>query len=251
MRHFRYQAMDASGERREGDLRAANADEARQILRAKGLFVTVLEETGQAIHGYDSSESPAPVSKTEASSATGRTDSSEDWREAYQLQGKKKLKLHERVGASRDRTPAANQAAGGAWFFVVVGTLAALFGFGWGVRSLCLLTGAKRTTGTVVQLREETTSRVGESGTETTWHPVVEYEVDGVKYRTEGDVGSTPTWLPRVGENVEVLYPADQPASGRLNTFLDNWAMPLVFGGVGSFFAALGIFMVRSQRRRA
>ncbi len=204
MRHFRYQAMDVSGERREGDLRAANADEARQSLRAKGLFVTALTETEKTTHGSDSS-----------------------------------------LNRGRD----GNQAVVAAWGFLVIGTLFALFGFGWGVRSFCLLTGAKRTTGTVVQLREETTSRVGESGTETTWHPVVEYEVDGVKYRTEGDVGSTPTWLPRVGENVEVLYPADQPASGRLNTFLDNWAIPLVFGGVGSVFAALGIFMVHSDRR--
>ena len=204
MRHFRYQAMDVSGERREGDLPAANADEARQILRAKGLFVTALKETGKATAGSDSS-----------------------------------------LNRGRD----GNQAVVAAWGWLVIGTLFALFGFGWGVWSFCVLAGAKRTTGTVVQLREKTTSRVGESGTETTWYPVVEYEVDGVKYRTEGDVGSTPIWLPRVGENVEVLYPADQPASGRLNTFLDNWAIPLTFDGVGSALAALGVFMVRSDRR--
>ena len=129
--------------------------------------------------------------------------------------------------------------------FIVIGTIAVLFAIGWGVRSFRLQAGANRTTGTVVELREEE-----DQDRETTWYPVVEYEVDTMKYRIEG-VGSIPNWLPRVGEKVEVLYRAEQPEYGHLNTFLDSWAIPLMFGGVGSIFTALGIFMVRSQTRRA
>ncbi len=137
-------------------------------------------------------------------------------------------------------------AVAGAWFFIVVGTIAVLFAIGWGVRSFRFQAGANRTTGTVVELREKR-----DSDNEIIWYPVVEYEVDGKKYRIEGGVGSIPSWLPRVGDKVEVLYKADQPADGHLNTFLDRWAIPLLAGRVGSIFAALGIFMVRSQRRRA
>lgn len=124
-----------------------------------------------------------------------------------------------RIRTSRGRELNPKQAKSGAWFFIVVGTIAVLFAIGWGVRSFRLQAGANRTTGTVVELREKR-----DSDNEITWYPVVEYEVDGKKYRIEG-VGSIPTWLPRVRDNVEVLYKADQPADGHLNTFLDRWAI--------------------------
>ncbi len=151
------------------------------------------------------------------------------------------MRIRTRRGSGLNR----KQAIAMACCFIVVGTIAVLFAIGWGVRSFRLQAGANRTTGTVVELREERNS-----DRETTWYPVVEYEVDGKKYRIDG-VGSIPSWLPRVGDKVEVLYKADQPADGHLNTFLDSWVIPLFVGGVGSIFAALGIFMVRSQRRRA
>lgn len=150
-----------------------------------------------------------------------------------------------RIRTRRGRKLNPKRAVAGAWFFIVVGTIAVLFATGWGIHSFRFQAGANRTTGTVVELREKR-----DSDQEITWYPVVEYEVDGKKYRIEG-VGSIPTWLPRVRDKVEVLYKAEQPADGHLNTFLDRWAIPLLAGGVGSVFAALGIFMVRSQRRRA
>jgi len=159
----------------------------------------------------------------------------------------------EEVDLQRELNPKqAKQLVVFGWVFVVVGTLAVLFAIGWGVRSFRLQAGANRTTGTVVELREveESPALGSDNSTGSTWYPVVEYEVDAIKYRIEG-VGSNPSWLPHVGEKVEVLYRANQPANGHLNTFLDRWAVPLFFPGVGSIFAALGIFMIRSQRRRA
>ncbi len=132
-------------------------------------------------------------------------------------------------------------------FTALIGTPVALFGIWWGVQSFALLVGAERTAGTVVAVNVR--SQAG-SGT-TRVLPVVEYEVDGREYAVEGRVGVSILGRKRKGDRVQVFYRSDQPADGQLNTFSDRWACPLFFGGLGGLFAAIGVYMVRYQVRRA
>ena len=61
MRTFDFEAMDSTGETQAGHLEAANAGEATQMLRARGLFVTTLSEATESSDEAGSSESPAPT----------------------------------------------------------------------------------------------------------------------------------------------------------------------------------------------
>lgn len=93
-----------------------------------------------------------------------------------------------RIRTSRGRELNPKQAKSMGRLFIVVGILAVMFAIGWGVRSFRFQAFANRTTGTVVELREEE-----DQDRETTWYPVVEYEVDTIKYRIEG--GRLDSWL--------------------------------------------------------
>ena len=70
MRSFRYEAMDSAGERQKGDLAAANAADAMQVLRARGLFVVTLCE---ATDDADLLGSSAAAPQTVACNANGCT----------------------------------------------------------------------------------------------------------------------------------------------------------------------------------
>lgn len=155
------------------------------------------------------------------------------------------------------------QVAAFGWICIVLGSLAVICGVVWGIRSLALLVGGEQTAGTVVEVREELPSEStirqrmseGESRHEASkpeFVPVVEYEVDGEKYRIEHAVVSrNRSLVSEVGQTVEVLYKADRPAEGGVNSFFALWGGPLLFAAVGSIFAALGIFNLRRRRQRA
>jgi hypothetical protein len=74
-------------------------------------------------------------------------------------------------------------------------------------------------------------------------YPEVAYSVNGREYTTEGGSSGGPG----VGEAVEVLYPANDPGNGTLNTFSNLWLGPLVPGGIGA--AALSLWFVAGAQR--
>jgi hypothetical protein len=81
--------------------------------------------------------------------------------------------------------------------------------------------------------------------------PVVRYEVDGQSYELQSTVSSSPPAY-SVGEKVTVLYHPDNPGGGQIDSFIDRWLFPLVFGGMGFIFAAIGygFLLVRLRSRR-
>jgi hypothetical protein len=98
------------------------------------------------------------------------------------------------------------------------------------------IAGAERTTGTVIDLSRQTDS----DGT-VTFNPIVRFTTaDG---RTVQFVSSSSSSSPPdLGDTVDVLYDPDDPRGAQLSGFFDLWLFPLVFGGVGIAFTAVGLF---------
>jgi hypothetical protein len=120
------------------------------------------------------------------------------------------------------------------------------------------LAGAERTEGVVVDVVERTTTDRDSDGftrRRTSFYPVVEFTApDGNPVVFESDVGSSPS-SHQVGDRVEVAYDPGEPSDARLTGFLSLYLFPLIFGGLGLVFAAVGtpLFVVgwRKLRRRA
>ncbi len=71
--------------------------------------------------------------------------------------------------------------------------------------------------------------------------PYVAYEVDGREFVVGSEVhrsGLAATGLKR-GDKVRVYYPAENPAAGRLDLFLDLWFVPTVLTGNGAFLVVI------------
>jgi hypothetical protein len=114
--------------------------------------------------------------------------------------------------------------------FAVAGA-AFVYGAHWAISSFLAGRNAETTDGTVVALIDISGDRGG-------YVPVIEYEVNGNTYRCQGQVGvGCATYT--VGETVRVLYQADRPELGALDSFLDRWATSLMFGAGGGFLLLL------------
>ncbi|MFJ9173588.1 DUF3592 domain-containing protein [Streptomyces sp. NPDC102360] len=132
--------------------------------------------------------------------------------------------------------------------FVIVGLILA-----WS--SISLLQDARRTEGTVVGIEwrggEIRTSGKSRHRDEPAAYPVVEFATaDGVRRTFHSSTGSNPPAYEQ-GERVEVLYRADSPQDAKIDGFLSLWLLPLIFGGIGLFVAAIGavIAIVRGRLR--
>jgi len=84
--------------------------------------------------------------------------------------------------------------------------------------------------------------------------PVVEFTTaDERKLRITGSVSSSPPAYAR-GEHVRVLYDAANPQGARIDSKLEMWFLPLLFGGLGTVFGTIGggflAYLVRTRRLR-
>lgn len=101
--------------------------------------------------------------------------------------------------------------------------------------------GTQRVIGTVVAIEEDPSEVAAVA-------QVVEYEVDGQRYRVKG-WGADRTSC-KVGQHVPVLYKVRQPSEGYVATFGSLWLFPLAFGGFGVVILAMAYLVWRSARRR-
>jgi hypothetical protein len=70
--------------------------------------------------------------------------------------------------------------------------------------------------------------------------PVVRYEIRGDPHQINGATwASSPAYV--VGQQVQVLYPPDQPSAARLYTWFDFWFLPALLGGIGAVFELVGL----------
>jgi hypothetical protein len=110
--------------------------------------------------------------------------------------------------------------------------------------------GAVRVPGTVVDLAPTSGSKGG-----TLYKPVFEFtDNNDVARRVTGSVASNPP-SHRRGEAVTVLYQPANPEEAHLDSFMEAWFLPMIFGGLGSVFTAIAagfvVFAVRNRRRRS
>ncbi len=107
--------------------------------------------------------------------------------------------------------------------------------------------GAIRVPGRIVDLEPTKGSRGG-----TLYKPVFEfYDNQDRKHMGIGSVASSPPSYSR-GEEVTVLYRPENPENAQLDSFLEAWFMPLIFGFLGSVFSSIaGGIIIAGIRRRS
>jgi hypothetical protein len=102
------------------------------------------------------------------------------------------------------------------------------------VKSLNFSRDAGRVEGTVI--RHE---RTGNKGNRI---PIVRYEVYGKSHELRGDVGSSSP--PAVNSKVAVLYKTADPNEAQIDSFVQRWLFPLVFGGIGGLVLLVGLVVL-------
>jgi hypothetical protein len=100
--------------------------------------------------------------------------------------------------------------------------------------------------GAVVSLREV---HDPQNGT-VTYAPVFTFTAaDGRSYAVSSNTGNNPPAF-AVGQQVPVLYETDNPTEAKIDSFIQLWLFPVVFGFAGATATAVGYFLLRYERRR-
>jgi hypothetical protein len=84
------------------------------------------------------------------------------------------------------------------------------------------------------------------------YKPVVEFrDAEGRRHVFTSNVSSSPPQH-ATGESVAVIYAPASPDEAVIDSFLDRFLLPLIFGGLGTVFAAIGfgLLFARLRRRR-
>lgn len=128
------------------------------------------------------------------------------------------------------------------WIFAAVFGLAGLgmlIGSGWTLgNTLKFRKVAGVAEGTVVELLGSRDSKG-----KTSYKPVVEFtDTSGTSRRITGSVASRPAAYDE-GEKVKVRFDPAKPDQARLDTFMENWFLPLLLGGMGLIFFGVGVGM--------
>lgn len=94
--------------------------------------------------------------------------------------------------------------------------------------------------------KEESSSNGGE-----TWRPIFSLSVEGKEYSISSSSSSNPPAY-RVGEQVEMLYPSENPAEAVTNTFAGLYVLPCVILGLAAMESvlALAFFLISLYLRR-
>ena len=121
-------------------------------------------------------------------------------------------------------------AAVGGWFFLQDRELAA---------------GGLRAEGRVLELVETRDSDGGYN-----YKPLVEYiDAAGARHRFTSAISSSPP-AHSAGDRVDVIYSPTDPGRATIDSFVDRHLFPLVFGGLGTVFAAIGAGLILTYLRR-
>jgi len=110
--------------------------------------------------------------------------------------------------------------------------------------------GAITAPGTVIDLQPGQGSKGG-----TLYKPVFRFtDRDDKEHTVTGGVASSPPSYRR-GEAVTVLYRPENPEGAQIDSFMESWFLPLIFGSLGSVFTAIaggcGIHALLRRRRRS
>lgn len=103
-------------------------------------------------------------------------------------------------------------------------------------RTRAFLARAAETVGQVVALDEELPLEAGDPHT---YRPIVSFQVAGTPIRFESMAHSNPPEY-EIGASVRVLYDRDRPSEARIRSFVSLWLLPMILGGLGLIFTAVG-----------
>jgi hypothetical protein len=122
---------------------------------------------------------------------------------------------------------------------LVLGILLMLVGTFFFVKTQRYYVSASRASGKIVEIEKQQHQK------DVTYYPVFSF-VDSVGTTHVIHTSQTRTWsgwnrFYKVGDTVEVLYPAHEPEKARLNNLFSVWGWVLVFGGIGLIFVIVGI----------
>jgi hypothetical protein len=131
--------------------------------------------------------------------------------------------------------------------FGLVGTIFLAVAF-FTVRSeLNYRKGAIRVPGIVVDLVPTRGSKGG-----TLYKPVFEFaDLDDRMHRVTGSLASSPPSFER-NEAVTVLYQPEDPEKAQIDSFMEAWFLPLIFGSLGTVFTSIatGVVIAAVRNRR-
>lgn len=104
------------------------------------------------------------------------------------------------------------------------------------VHAMRFVSGAERTTGTVIELSSEF------SDGDEVFYPIVRFTTaEGRSVEFESSSGSSPP-SESVGDQVDVLYDPDDPEDAQISGFFHLWLWPLVAGGLSLMFGVVALF---------
>lgn len=132
--------------------------------------------------------------------------------------------------------------------FGVIGPIFLVIGLVFGANALALAGRAERADGTVVEVVARTTSN-SDGTRSTSWYPTVAFEAGEKTVRFVSSVGFGPSRY-EVGDTVPVAYDPDHPSDAKIATFGGLYLFPLLFGGLGLVFTAVGIPLAVSGFRK-
>ena len=114
---------------------------------------------------------------------------------------------------------------------------------------------AARAQGTVTALvRHQSTNYSNTSGSVASrrsvsysYQPVVRFQHGAQQIQFSDSIASNPPAY-HVGEAVSVLYLESNPYDARIESFTSLWFLPLLLGGMGTIFLAIGASMILQRR---
>ncbi|NGP88423.1 DUF3592 domain-containing protein [Fodinibius halophilus] len=118
--------------------------------------------------------------------------------------------------------------------FGIVGLVFCGFGINWGIETSNFLDKAISTQGTVTDMvvRRSSDSR--------TYSPAIQFaDSRGNSYEFVSNTSSSSPSYSR-GENVDILYLPSDPQEAEIDSFFSLWGGPIIFGGLGFIFFAIG-----------
>ena len=133
------------------------------------------------------------------------------------------------------------------WAMCLFGSVFVAVGLWTLVNGLRFRADASRAEGEVIRL--EWDNRPGDRHGAS---PVVRYRVQDRTVEFRGHIYSNPPAY-SVGEVVSVLYPAESPDEARIESFFEQYFLPLIFGGMGLVFSVVGLGLLivpRALERR-
>jgi hypothetical protein len=124
--------------------------------------------------------------------------------------------------------------------FVGAGCVCLVVAIGATLYSWNFIRTALRTTGTVIEMREQTDKETGDKLHAPT---VAFHDPDGTERRITSNLYSDPP-LHRVGDTVPVLYQPDAPDSARVDGFWYHWGLTTIAGLLGGLQLSVGLVVL-------